>query len=93
MQFIADIFLGYNITPDAGTTLRKIIQFGLDDKLPSFEIISIGANKELQLQNDLTAMIMEWTDIVFPVCTYKDTDVKILASLDDIQVNSMVKCD
>lgn len=77
---------GYNISPDAGTSLRKIIDYGLDEKLPSFEIISVGANKELQLQNDLATMMREWNGIVFPVCTYKDTDVKILAVLDDIQV-------
>lgn len=82
---------GYNIAPDAGTSLRKIIQYGLDDKLSSFEIISIGANKELQLQNDLIAMIMEWNDVKFPICTYKDTDVQILASLDDIQVCVIVR--
>lgn len=80
--------LGYDITPNAGTSLRKIIKFGLNDKLPSFEIISIGANKELQLQNDLAAMIRMWENITFPICTYKDTDIKILASLDDIQVIS-----
>lgn len=54
--------------------------------MPSFEIISIGANKELQLQNDLAAMIKKWDDVKFPICTYKDTEIKILASLDDIQV-------
>lgn len=79
-------FSGFNITPDAGTSLRKITKFGLDDKLPSFEIISIGANKELQLQNDLAAMIKEWENVVFPICTYKDTNIRILSNLDDIQV-------
>ena len=77
----------FDITPNAGTSLRKIIQFSLDDKLPSFEIISIGANKELQLQNDLADMIRQWEDILFPICNYKETDMRILSSLDDVQVS------
>lgn len=76
------------MTPDAGTTLRKIINFGLDDKLNSFEIISIGANKELQLQTNLASMIKEWENITFPISLYKETGIPILSGLDDIQVYS-----
>lgn len=54
---------GFDLTPDAGTTLAKIMKFGLDESLDSFEIISVGANKELQLQNALAAMIKEWETI------------------------------
>lgn len=73
------------MTPDAGTTLAKIMQFGLDDRLESFEIVSIGANKELALQTALASMIKEWEPIKFPVSLYKDTGISILSSLDDIQ--------
>lgn len=77
---------GFDITPDAGTTLRKILNMGLDDRLDAFEIISIGANKELQLQQNLAAMKKEWETLEFPVSLYKDTGIPILSGLDDIQV-------
>ncbi|XP_017080044.1 dynein heavy chain 12, axonemal [Drosophila eugracilis] len=76
---------GWDVTPDAGTTLRKILNSGLDPVLDQFEIISIGANKELQLWNALQAMIKEWETRVFPYGPYKETGVMILSSLDDIQ--------
>lgn len=77
---------GFDLMPDAGTSLRKITKFGIDHLLPSFEIISIGANKELQLQNDLYEMLDAWRDIQFPLTAYKDTDIRILANIEDIQV-------
>lgn len=77
---------GFDVTPDAGTTLRKITQLGLDRKLDSFDIISVGANKELQLQEALAAMIKEWETIEFPSSPFKETGVHILSNLDDIQV-------
>ena len=76
---------GFDITPDAGTTLRKILNYHLDAKLDQFEIISVGANKELQLWNSLQAMIHEWDSRVFPTGPYKETGVQILSNLDDIQ--------
>ncbi|KAH8395340.1 hypothetical protein KR222_010165 [Zaprionus bogoriensis] len=76
---------GFDITPDAGTTLRKILNSGLDSILDQFEIISIGANKELQLWNNLQLMIKEWENKTFPTGPYKETGVTILSSLDDIQ--------
>lgn len=77
---------GFDLMPDAGTSLRKITKFGIDHLLPSFEIISIGANKELQLQNDLYEMLNEWRHIRFPFTAYKDTNIQILANIEDIQV-------
>lgn len=75
----------FDLTPDAGTTLAKIMDFGLNEKLESFEIISVGANKELALQTALAAMIKEWEPIVFPISLYKETGIPILSGLDDIQ--------
>lgn len=77
---------GFDLMPDAGTSLRKISKFGIDHLLPSFEIISIGANKELQLQNDLYEMLDEWRPIQFPFTAYKDTEIPVLANIEDIQV-------
>lgn len=77
---------GFDLMPDAGTSLRKITKYGIDHLLPSFEIISIGANKELKLQMDLTDMLKQWEIIEFPITVYKDTSIKILGNIEDIQV-------
>lgn len=84
-QEMSDI-AGFNLKPDAGTSLRKIINLKIEHLLPNFEIISIGANKELQLQNDLHAMIDEWKSVEFPIGLYKETEIKIIKNIEDIQV-------
>lgn len=78
--------LEFDITPDAGTTLRKITKFNIEHLLPSFEIISIGANKELKLQMDLAEMIRQWETMVFPIDQYRNADIPILGNIEDIQV-------
>lgn len=82
------MFTEFDITPDAGTTLRKILNFNIVEKLESFEIISIGANKELQLQKNLAAMIDEWSAVKFPTGPYKETGITILLNLEEIEVIS-----
>lgn len=59
---------------------------GIDDKLDSLEIVSVGADKELQLQKSLASMINEWDNIDIPIGKYKETDIAILGNCDDIQV-------
>lgn len=76
---------GFDLTPTAGTTLRKIIDFNLWDDLDQYEIISVAATKELALITNLNKMIAEWTDICFKTNPYKDTGINILTALDDIQ--------
>ncbi|CAG2053712.1 unnamed protein product, partial [Timema podura] len=77
--------VGYDLTPDAGSTLRKMVDLGLGPYLDQFEIVSIGANKEKQLQENLMKMLSEWADIKFTVNTYKETGIPILSALEDIQ--------
>ncbi|KAL4712586.1 hypothetical protein ACJJTC_007181 [Scirpophaga incertulas] len=76
---------GFDLTPTAGTTLRKIINFNLWDDIDQYEIISVAATKELALITNLNNMIAEWTDICFKTSPYKDTGIFILSGLDDIQ--------
>lgn len=71
--------------------MRKITKYGIDHLLPSFEIISIGANKELKLQMDLADMMKQWETTEFPITVYKDTDIKILGNIEDIQVRKVNK--
>lgn len=76
---------GFDLTPTAGTTLRKIINYNLWDDIDQYEIISVAATKELALITNLNKMIGEWTDICFKTSPYKDTGIFILSGLDDIQ--------
>uniref|UniRef100_A0A336LVJ1 CSON005797 protein n=1 Tax=Culicoides sonorensis TaxID=179676 RepID=A0A336LVJ1_CULSO len=76
---------GFDITPDAGTTIRKMQKMGLQYHMNDFEVVSMSANKELVLQENLKAMINEWENIKFTLNLFKDTDINILTKLDDIQ--------
>ncbi|XP_014471742.1 PREDICTED: dynein heavy chain 12, axonemal [Dinoponera quadriceps] len=74
----------FDLTPDAGTTLRKIINMNLLEDLEKYEIISSSATKELVLEDSLAKMKSEWDDIIFTTTPYKDTRVSILMQLDDV---------
>ncbi|XP_061720397.1 dynein axonemal heavy chain 12-like [Cydia pomonella] len=76
---------GFDLTPTAGTTLRKIINFNLWGEIDQYDIISVAATKELALITNLNKMIAEWTDICFKTSPYKDSGIYILSGLDDIQ--------
>lgn len=79
--------LNKNITPDAGTTLRKMTELGLEPYMEEFEIVSVGALKERQLFENLKKMQSEWQGMLFVTNMYKETKIPILGSLDDVQVS------
>ncbi|XP_077865268.1 dynein axonemal heavy chain 12 [Saccoglossus kowalevskii] len=81
---ISDI-AGFDMTPDSGSTLRKVLKNNLDPFMEEFENISAGASKEYSLEKASQKMVDEWEDIEFNLTAYRDTGVKILASVDDIQ--------
>lgn len=37
--------VGYDLTPDSGTTLKKVLKLNLAPYLDKFEVISAGASK------------------------------------------------
>nr|XP_044991758.1 dynein axonemal heavy chain 12 [Jaculus jaculus] len=77
--------VGYDLTPDSGTTLRKVLKLNLAPYLEKFETISAGASKEFSLEKALHVMIGTWDDISFNINLYRDTGVYILSSVDEIQ--------
>lgn len=79
------IIAGFDLTPTAGTSLRKIIDFDLWKEIDEYEIISVAATKELALITNLNKMQAEWVDICFKTSPFKDTGINILSGLDDIQ--------
>ncbi|KAJ8866811.1 hypothetical protein PR048_032672, partial [Dryococelus australis] len=86
--------VGIDLTPDAGTTLRKMIEKNLEHVLEQFDVISISADKEKHLQENLSKMFTEWVDVKFTTGTYKGTEIPILTALEDVQAvldNHLIK--
>ncbi|XP_078207367.1 dynein axonemal heavy chain 12 isoform X10 [Callithrix jacchus] len=77
--------VGYDLTPDSGTTLRKVLKLNLTPYLEQFEVISAGASKEFSLEKAMRTMMGTWDDIAFHISLYRDTGVCILSSVDEIQ--------
>lgn len=76
---------GLEITPNAATTLRKMLAMNLEADIEKYEVISIAATKERQILRNLMKMQEEWEDLKFKTSVYKDTGITILTQLDDIQ--------
>ncbi|XP_034943575.1 dynein heavy chain 12, axonemal [Chelonus insularis] len=76
--------VGVDVTPDAGTTLRKIINQNLTKDLDKFIEISIGASRELSFQKLFTKITQEWEVMTFSTLAYKDVGT-ILTQVDDVQ--------
>uniref|UniRef100_A0A8C3L981 Dynein axonemal heavy chain 12 n=1 Tax=Chrysolophus pictus TaxID=9089 RepID=A0A8C3L981_CHRPC len=74
--------IGYDLTPDSGTTLRKILKQNLAPYLEEFETISAG---EFSLERAMNAMMEAWDSISFNTSVYRETGVHILSAVDEIQ--------
>uniref|UniRef100_A0A663MBB4 Dynein axonemal heavy chain 12 n=1 Tax=Athene cunicularia TaxID=194338 RepID=A0A663MBB4_ATHCN len=77
--------VGYDLTPDSGTTLRKVLKQNLGTYLEKFEAISVGASKEFSLEKAMHAMMETWSSISFNTSVYCETGIHILSSVDEIQ--------
>ncbi|KAM9343831.1 dynein axonemal heavy chain 12-like [Pholidichthys leucotaenia] len=78
--------VGYDLTPDSGTTLRKVLKQNLTPYLEQFESISAAASKEFSLEKAMQTMVHTWDSISFNHQPYRETGVSILTALDDIQM-------
>nr|XP_026690532.1 dynein heavy chain 12, axonemal isoform X1 [Ciona intestinalis] len=76
---------GEDLTPDAGTTLRKTLKKNLDSFMNEFDTISGAASKEFSLEKALARMQSDWDEILFNTLEYRDSGVSILSSLDEVQ--------
>ncbi|NXF75625.1 DYH7 protein, partial [Sclerurus mexicanus] len=77
--------VGYDLTPDAGTTLRKVLKQNLGPYLEQFAAISVGASKEFSLEKAMHTMMEVWDSVSFNTKVYRETGIHILAAVDDIQ--------
>lgn len=77
--------VGFPIKVSPELTLEKIIEFGLEDYLARFVVISESATKENNLELAMSKMVIEWQGIEFVINAYRDTGTYILSSVEDIQ--------
>uniref|UniRef100_A0A4W3H1L8 Dynein axonemal heavy chain 12 n=1 Tax=Callorhinchus milii TaxID=7868 RepID=A0A4W3H1L8_CALMI len=77
--------VGFDLTPDSGTTLRKMLRKNLTPYLERFEETSAAASKEFSLEKTMNTMVEVWEDIAFGTLAYRDTGVSILTAVDEIQ--------
>ncbi|KFQ84496.1 Dynein heavy chain 7, axonemal, partial [Phoenicopterus ruber ruber] len=77
--------VGYDLTPDSGTTLRKVLKQNLAPYLEEFEAISVGASKEFSLEKAMHAMMETWDSISFNTSVYRETGIHILSAVDEVQ--------
>lgn len=74
------------ISPRPHSSLSDMLESGLLVHVAKLEEISSGASKEHALENNLRKMQEEWHDVHFDLTPYRETGVKILSAVDDIQV-------
>jgi dynein heavy chain len=52
-------------------TLSKVFEYGLEEYVSKFEVISDSATKENNLEKALARMMSEWVDVNFTVVPYR----------------------
>ncbi|XP_053480111.1 dynein axonemal heavy chain 3-like [Ictalurus furcatus] len=80
------ITVGFDVKPDADTSLSNMLDLDLTKYADKLEEISASASKEYSLERALEKMKNEWTDLQFGFTEYKDTGTSIVCGVDDIQV-------
>ncbi len=59
---------------DDDLTLAKILDYGLEEYVPKFQLISDSATKENNLEKELNRMMAEWKDMNFGITSYRWVD-------------------
>ncbi|KAM6924384.1 dynein axonemal heavy chain 12 [Xenentodon cancila] len=77
--------VGYDLTPNSGTTLRKVLKLNLVPYLEGFESVSAAASKEFSMEKAMQNMVHIWDGISFHHQPWREAGVSILTALDDIQ--------
>jgi dynein heavy chain len=76
---------GFEIKPDASTSLKKMLKLNIDTFLSFFLEVSESASKEFTLEKTLIKMKSDWAPFLFTLLAYRETGTFIVAGMDDIQ--------
>lgn len=63
--------IGFPLRVNEELTLAKIFDYGLEEYVPKFQLISDSATKENILEKELNGMINEWKDLKFKVTPFR----------------------
>jgi dynein heavy chain len=63
--------IGFDITPNSGSSLRKVLRLELGEFMPRLEAISIAATREHALELTLQDMKNEWRQVNFSTLPYR----------------------
>ncbi|KAI3380917.1 hypothetical protein SNEBB_002522 [Seison nebaliae] len=77
---------GIDIPLTDESNLFQMIELGLGKHLDKIEDVAGAASKEHSLEKALNKMRDEWKQVEFIFTTYRDTNVNILSSVDEIQL-------
>ncbi|XP_058823709.1 dynein axonemal heavy chain 3 [Topomyia yanbarensis] len=77
--------LGQEVDPNVQNSLGLMVDIDIMKIQNRLEEISNAAGKEYELNIQLVNMQEEWVDIKFACIQYRDSDMSILSSVDDIQ--------
>ncbi|XP_058476444.1 dynein axonemal heavy chain 3-like [Solea solea] len=78
--------VGFDVKPDANSSLQDMLELGLAEHTHKLEDIGAVASKEFSLEKTLNNMKTEWADLHFTFSQYRDTNMKIVSAVDDIQL-------
>ncbi|KAG7202889.1 hypothetical protein KM043_010036 [Ampulex compressa] len=76
---------GFDLMPNAGTTLRKVMGFDLMCNIEKYEAISKGANMELALQEEFFRMHKEWNQVSFEMTFDTESEMTVFSHLNRIE--------
>ena len=63
--------IGFDITPNSGSSLRKVLRLELTSYMVKLEAISVAATQEHALELTLKGMKAEWEHVKFSTVTYR----------------------
>ncbi|XP_037391966.1 dynein heavy chain 3, axonemal [Pygocentrus nattereri] len=78
--------VGFEVKPEADTSLLNMVELGLSEFTDKLEEIGASASKEYSLEKALEKMKNEWAELRFVFAQYRDTGTSVVSAVDDIQV-------
>uniref|UniRef100_H2YSE0 AAA+ ATPase domain-containing protein n=1 Tax=Ciona savignyi TaxID=51511 RepID=H2YSE0_CIOSA len=78
--------VGFDMTPGPTTPLSEVLKMKLEKHLDDLTLISNQARKEYALEKALKKMKQDWATMDFGLVPYRDSNLKILSAVDDIQM-------
>ena len=70
--------IGFDITPNSGSSLRKVLRLELTSYMVKLEAISVAATQEHALELTLKGMKAEWEHVKFSTVAYRLTKQSVL---------------